>query len=187
MALKYKQSIDFFTDKETDIINREVLGNTFPWYLHPKPTTDKFVFMSHTLIKRHEEAINSDIYTFFHTIFQRFLKKHKIKCKKITRASLNLTFSDNRFIYSDPHVDYPTPHSVCMMYLNNTKGNTYIFDEKFKNGPEYFPIENTKGLKVLKKIKPEQGKVIHFNGSYYHANSFCDEGKFRIVCVLTYI
>ena len=73
------------------------------------------------------------------------------------------------------------------MYLNNTKGDTYIFDEPFKGGPTVFPVENIKELKVLKQIKPEQGKVIYYNGLYYHANSFCDEGKYRVLLVITFV
>jgi hypothetical protein len=187
MDLNYIENNNFFTKKEIKIINADILGNMFPWYLHPKPTTDKFIFMSHTLIKRNEDKINSNVFDFFANIFARFTYKNNIKCKKITRASLNLTFSDNRYIYSDPHVDYKTPHFVCIMYLNNTEGSTFIFDKKFKNGPEYYPIEKIKNLKILKESKPKQGKIVNFNGNYYHANSFCKEGKFRVVLVLTYI
>jgi len=163
MDLNYKESKDFFTPEEINIINQDVLGNTFPWYINPKPTTDKFIAMSHVLISRDEEKIYSSVFSFFNNILERFLKEHNIKYKKITRACLNLTFSDKRFIYSDPHIDFSTPHSVCIMYLNNTKGDTYIFDEPFKGGPTVFPVENIKELKVLKQIKPEQGKIIYYN------------------------
>ena len=185
--LNYRESKDFFTQEEINIINQDVLGNTFPWYIHPNPTTDKYFFMSHILIKRDDEKINSSVFSFFNIILERFLKEHNLKYKKITRACIKLTFSDKRFIYSDPHVDYSTPHSVCIMYLNNTKGDTYIFDEPFKGGPTVFPVENIKELKVLKQIKPEQGKVIYYNGLYYHANSFCDEGKYRVLLVITFV
>ena len=43
----------------------KLLKNTFPWYLHPNPTTNKFFFMSHSLIKRHEKKINSGVFPFF--------------------------------------------------------------------------------------------------------------------------
>lgn len=185
MALNFLQQDNFFNKEELQVVNNDILNKHFPWYLHPKPTTDKFIFMSHTLIKRNDDKINSEYFYFFFKIFERFIKNNNLECSKITRASLNLTFSDNRFIYSDPHVDYPTKHNVVIMYLNDSDGDTFIFDKQFKN-KEYYPIEKIKGFKVLKKVKPQQGRIINFNGSYYHANSFCQEGKFRIVCVLTY-
>tara|TARA_R110000803_G_scaffold53166_2_gene109129 strand:+ start:192 stop:752 length:561 start_codon:yes stop_codon:yes gene_type:complete len=186
MALDYIQENNFFLTEESDTINKDILKQEFPWFLHPKPTTDKFVFMSHTLIKRNEARVNSNYFSFFFKIFERFINKHKLKCDVITRACLNLTFSDSRFTYSDPHVDYTKKHKVIIMYLNNCSGDTYIFNKQYKDKACY-PVEKTKGFKVLKKIKPKQGKIIHFDGSYYHANSFCDPGKYRIVCVITYI
>ena len=184
--LHYKESRLFFTQEEIITIERDILKNTFPWYLHPNPTTTKFFFMSHSLIKRHEKKINSGVFPFFENIFKRFLKDHNLKCKEILRGSLNLTFADKRFAYSDPHVDWPLSHKVCIMYLNTTTGDTIIFDKKYQKNTQVYPVEEKPHFKILKTISPEPGKIICFNGQYYHANSFCEEGKHRIILILNF-
>ena len=39
---------------------------------------------------------------------------------------------------------------------------------------------------IQKEIKPSKGKVIYFNGKYFHTCRWCKEGQRRIICIFTF-
>ena len=189
----YKENKKFLTKEELDIVSNVVLGNNFPWFYEPIATTDKFQLFCHTLIKRYdvnkEEPVqNSEIFPFFNNILLRFCNKNKIKINKITRAVINLTSHHNEYKTADPHVDHNFKHKAFMIYLNDTQGDTIIYDKKFNNkDDEVIKLENIKKpLKILKSIKPEIGKAICWDGEYYHAATYPKSGNRRVVLVITF-
>lgn len=180
---------NFLNKEELDVINQSVLSNNFPWYYVPVATTDKFQCFSHVLIHRYdhvkEEFIeNSSITSFFIKILKRFCKKHKIKINKITRGTINLTSHHNEYQSGDPHVDHQFKHKSFIIYLNDAVGDTIIYDKKY-NGKELLDINEK--LKIFKKVTPEIGKAICWDGEHYHAASYPKEGKRRVVLVMTFI
>ena len=187
-------SKNFLNKEELSVINNDILENNFPWYTEPNvigPTG--FPFLSHTLIKRCDDdqkpIPNSDYYFFFKKIIDRFFKINNIKVKKITRACLNLNFCNTKYRFISPHVDHSFKHNVLMIYLKNSSGNTLIFDKKYKKGSTVIDINlpKIKKLKIIHNIKPEQGKIIMFNGSHFHTYEFCKYNEFRVVGVFTFI
>tara|TARA_R110000803_G_scaffold146_1_gene583 strand:+ start:1524 stop:2108 length:585 start_codon:yes stop_codon:yes gene_type:complete len=191
-------SKNFLNKKELNIVNNEILKQDFPWYTNDafannSALTTKFPLLSHTLIKRcddgQEPVPNSDYYSLFKEIVKRFCKKHKIKFNKFTRASLNLTFCNTKHPFISPHSDHFFKHNLLIIYLNNSSGNTLIFDRKYKKGNSCIDISapESKKLKVIKKIKPEQGKVFVCDGSYFHSYEFCKHDETRIVGVFTFV
>ena len=76
-----------------------------------------------------------------------------------------------------------------MLYLNTIEGNTIVYDKKYVNKKQFttMPLEKIKKpLKKIKEIKPERGKAVCWNGSYYHAAGFPKEGR-RVVAVITFV
>jgi len=195
--LFYKEQKNFLTKEELKVVNEYVLGENFPWYFQPAATTDKFPFFSHGLYWRYdvftkqEPTENSQIVSFFKPILMRFCEKEKIKVNKIARGCINFSYYHGVHLSGDPHVDHEHDHKVFMLYLNDVDGDTLIYDKinKSKNPDDcIIPLENIKEpFKILKKIKPEQGKAVCWDGKYFHAASFCPQGKRRIVLVITFI
>ena len=54
------------------------------------------------------------------------------------------------------HIDTPDDHYVCLYYINDSEGDTIIFDN---NGEE------------LQRITPKKGRIVFFEGSMYHCSS----------------
>jgi hypothetical protein len=190
----YKESKNFLTQDEINFVDQTVLGDSFPWYKINESTTTKFPFFAHVLVERYDHTtqqlkINSDIFPFFEKIFIRFIKKHKIKIKQITRACVNLSYYHGIYDMTDPHVDHNFKHKVLMLYLNDIEGDTLVYNEKYKGEPKcVIPLETIKKpLKILKKISPEKGKIVCWDGEHYHTGSFCKPGKQRVVVVFTFI
>jgi len=163
----------------------EVFSSDFPWYYQPISTSYKFPFMSHTVVPRHEEdeelIINSKMFLPCVNIVEEFCSHKNIALNKILRIHFNMTFSfiDNKC--TDAHVDYDFNHSVLIMYFTNNNGKTILFDKVCTEGDSVFIKEQT--LSVKKEITPEFGKIIAFNGRYFHAHEFCKAEDRRIVCV----
>jgi hypothetical protein len=190
----YKETKNIYTTEELNTVNNGILGNDFPWYYQKLSTTEKFPFFSHGLIQRYdhlkeEPKSNSDVLPFFTNIFKRFCEQHKIKFNKITRACMNLVVhrADN-YENTDPHVDHEFKHKVFMLYLNDAEGDTKIFNEVYKKSYKGNCVKDVdKKYTVLKRIRPEQGKAVCWDGKYYHAASFPKPGTRRIVVVFTFI
>ena len=49
-------------------------------------------------------------------------------------------------------------HLALLYYVNDSDGDTIIY-------------ENKKTLKIKKTIKPKQGRIVIFDGSYWHSGS----------------
>ena len=91
---------------------------------------------------------------------------------------------------TDPHIDHDFNHKILMMYLNNTSGDTIIYNKKFyPGGLTILPIDETskRPMKELKRVSPELGKVMCVDGKHFHAGSFPEPGDRRVVVVFTFI
>ena len=177
------------------IIQEKILGVNFPWYYQLSSTTDKFPFLSHTLMPRYDEfdgsdgKINSEYHGLFLDIFNSFCIRHNLKVKKVLRAALNLSVVPyKKFPYTDPHVDHAIEHYNMLMYLNDCPhATTIVFEEASDGKVVEHPLENVNtSLTIGKEIDPKQGKIVVFSGMHFHAHRFVNESERRVVCVMTF-
>lgn len=203
---------NFFFIEDTDILSlqdkEQIQHNNFvlPFIWSPGSTTEKFPYYSHTLVMRplYERAqeYNSDSYVdvqskyfyFYYQLIKKFCKKHSIKFKTVIRANINSTFFFPNYEYIDPHIDFIKEHLVIIIYLNdlnveNSKySSTIIFDKKMNfitnEDPHVFDLDvYTKKLPIKYEINPKLGKIICFDGAYFHANRFPKPGENRLICI----
>lgn len=184
---------NFLTDEEINFVEKALLiESNVPWRLRDnttfddsyngyKPVTDKtketFQFV-HGL--RVNDVVPSDYYDFVNNyIFVKFLNKHNIVCNKILRAKMNLVTSIDEDVHQPPHTDEETPHNVFLYYINDSDGDTILFNEFFGQNP--------KSLTIQERINPEKGKAIFFNGLQYHASSAPRKNKYRAVINIAFI
>jgi hypothetical protein len=164
----------------------ESTSEKFPYYGHPlcmRPKFDK-TFDSTTKIN-----VVSPHFDFFYKIVNRFCNKHNIKFTNVIRSSINSTYYIPGYPYVDPHVDFSKPHVVLLMYLNEVSraSPTLIFNktQKFDNQNTILDVSKfqNKLLLIKRKIYPKFGKIIAFDGKYYHSNKVPKPGENRIICV----
>jgi hypothetical protein len=145
--------------------------------LETSETRETIQFM-HAL--RVEEEIRSTAYDYIHNnLFIKFLQKHNIVCNKVLRAKLNITTMFDEDGYETPHVDYNFPHNVFLYYINDSDGDTIMFNEKYDG--------TKKELTVMDKISPEMGKAIFFDGLQYHAPTSPRKNAFRAVVNIAFV
>ena len=72
-----------------------------------------------------------------------------------------------------PHVDIVGDHFVMLYYVCDSDGDTIIYNEQ----------EKSDSYTVQKRITPKQGRVVLFDGSYYHT---AEQPIDNIRCVVNY-
>ena len=108
------------------------------------------------------------------TICKEFVVKEKIKKIHILRARANLMLQVKNFKkngYNTPHIDFEFPHYILIYYIDNTDGDTFLFN---------------KNNSIMAKIKPEPNKLLFFDGLIYHASSNPVKNKFRKVINISF-
>ena len=182
----------YISSSDMEVINREVMDESFPWYYCEESTTRNFPFLKHSLMSRWDKSgdrqtIDSSMYPFFEGILMGFCKENGIIINEILRASLNLTYYTSMHEFGDPHVDYPFETWQVLMYLNEfDNGETLIFcDEYGENGLDdcTIPISESGNLQVKIMIVPEKGKIAGVYGKNFHTSKWCSSGQRRVICV----
>ena len=178
MTLFFKESKGFLTHRNENFLTQTVLNVDFPFFLQGQAVSDnqKDFYLTHKVLNRleqsdnHQRTINTDIEIYTHTldILNNFCDSIGVKPYFYTRAGYNLTFNCG-FDKCEPHQDHEYDHKQIIIYLNDSDATTCILD----------------GKKVIKEIKPEQGKGICFN-NVPHYQHYPKSGA-RLVLVATFI
>lgn len=72
--------------------------------------------------------------------------------------------------HNNVHTDYERPHLVCLYYVLDSDGDTFIFNQTEEDiSPE--KVNNSDVLTLSQRVSPRQGRVVLFNGLKYHASS----------------
>jgi hypothetical protein len=152
--------------KQQNIIKKYVFSNYFPWYyindvsILDNPDERK-PGLSHYFILNNK--VSSDGFKTIECLISATLNKLKIEKAAVIqcRAFLQFPLSENiikgRYVDS-PHIDLLEKHTAFLYYVNDSDGDTVIFEDAKKN-------------KIKKKIKPKQGRMVIFDGSYWHSGS----------------
>lgn len=110
---------------------------------------------------------------------------HRIRIGLIPICSVNNV--------NPPHVDRVNRHNVALWYLNDSDGDTILYNEKYDPWAHGGALHNDyrdvlwyyenvlKGsVSVMQKISPEKNKMIVFDGLTFHSSSTPTKTKRRI-------
>ena len=115
-----------------------------------------------------EGNIVSNLHGFIYPILYIFAEKAGITINKITRIKINLILQDKTFKninYNFPHSDRGTGDKVFLYYINDSDGDTFLFDEydDYKIIPNKFTVND--------RITPRKGTGVFFEANRFHASS----------------
>ena len=182
----YREDKNFINEVQRRYIEDVILNNTgsdgglgtgsFPWYLSPHAVYgDDSPFLYHAIIRRPEarkdgdELFNSATGPFFISLLDQFTERNKIEYEVIYRCSINLTFPLS--LQPTSHDDHDFPYRHFLIYLNDSDGDTCIY--------------NKKGTEIEKRITPEKYKGVCFEKRFHHAELPTKGPRFAVV--YTYI
>jgi hypothetical protein len=150
--------------KEQENIKNLMLGKHFPWYylndvsLKDNPDERKPGLAHHFIFNGQP----SDYFKHIENLLVKTAKKLKLKKISIlqSRGFLQFPLSNNivkdKYIDS-PHLDLVEKHLVFLYYVNDGDGDTIVYKDK--------------NLKIKKRVKPKQGRMLIFSGDYWHSGS----------------
>ena len=170
---KYQIFNDLVDPETQSYIQSELLHDFFPWYYRETslPAKDAdygfkcydYIQFSHCFIDNYN--YNSD---FIDSILNKLLNVIKIPCE-IIRAKANLKLPcpyGNIDKHNKPHYDQDVDHFVGLYYVNNSDGDTWLFND-----------DKT----LLKRISPKKGRMLFFRGDLLHAASHPCNAEKRLV------
>jgi hypothetical protein len=172
----------------------------FPWFLlhrigHPDHygigTTPNYIDTNITddvgfFHMAFDGNVTSPYYDFFRGILEFFAEKTNISIKRILRIRLRYTHrgvGHTESKYAPPHVDLNSqePYSTLVYYVNDSDGDTIIFDKIFHPSQEHYNPVFAEPLPELVRVSPKQGTGLFFNGHRYHAGNYPVKTSSRIV------
>lgn len=124
------------------------------------------------MIKHPDSGIVSDMYeSFCVPIVNALLEKSGIEICDIyyNRAFLQVPLEE-RFVkeHNGIHVDIPQDHYACVYYVNDSDGDTLIFEQTRNETP--YGSQNVPLLEH-KRVTPKKGRLALFDGARYHCSS----------------
>jgi hypothetical protein len=72
--------------------------------------------------------------------------------------------------YDGPHVNVPGPHIVGLYYVNDSDGDTVLFNQTTDDIPFNTPYDESI-LTEYQRISPKKGRMLFFNGKKYHTST----------------
>ena len=119
------------------------------------------------------------------------LEKTGQNIDKILRIRLGLhTIAPKTFV-GGPHVDQEIEHQTALIYLDDSDGNTTVYDQQYDptSGQSLYDYYQTvlKGkLTTNTEITPYANKMIWFNGLHYHSSSNPTKSRIRRTININY-
>ena len=161
-----------------DHLEDVVLGSNFPWYFTPnsafadnrKSNKGEYHSFSHMLARGKENYSN---YTnIFNVLAMDLQHKFDLHAYKIFRLRLGLQISMGKEMINPPHIDDPViQHKSCILYLNNSDGDTCFYKEG----------------KIFKRVSPQKNRAVLFEGNIYHSSSKPIKYQNRIILNINFI
>lgn len=172
------QIIDnFLDDVNFQKLKTFVESPEFPWFYvshvslppgadMPDPLSQETFGYNH-MVFNHEDNNKSFFFQSMPLILTKFEEVFHTKIQKLLRIRMGMKHPKLGFTeknYNLPHVDYFTPHSTLIYYINDSDGDTRIFDQEFIEGydePSTFTIKT--------KVTPKANRMLYLkNGLVYH-------------------
>ena len=161
----------------------------FPWYYisditdadHESTFQGRFGFTHQYATP--EDGIVCDFHNLFLGVIQNSCRKLKIKEIDVLngRSFLQTPTNISKDDVDSPHVDLIVPHFVMLYYVNDSDGDTHIYNEKTKFAACYPDSEMKFTLK--KKVSPKQGRVVLFDGAHWHT---AQQSNHNLRCIVNY-
>jgi len=161
---------DVVSEQHQDEIKKLLLlRNTSGWHFF----LDKGNFITPGLVTSVFESLTNfrdeKYFDQFNQILVNACSKANLKIDQLIQIRPFIQFpivEKFRTEHNNIHRDQNFPHVVCVYYVDDSDGDTLIFDDSKTN--------------VVQRIHPKRGRAVFFDGLRYHASS-CPQENLRII------
>tara|TARA_B110000503_G_C6990966_1_gene347312 strand:+ start:144 stop:623 length:480 start_codon:yes stop_codon:yes gene_type:complete len=153
---------NFLEKEEFSILQKNILGTTFPWYYNDIKTLpgDKSFQFVHNFFWN--DTILSPSWNNIAPIL------NKLNAKKIIRVKANLTPKKEKFFKSIMHIDTEIKKSKTAVFYCNTNNGFTEFDDGIS-------------------ISSEENKIVIFDSQKLHCGGDCTDSNIRVVINFNYL
>jgi hypothetical protein len=165
-----------------DNLENTMTSLSFPWFFNKWIDEYDLPFEDHRVINSfqlshvfYDSGASMPTYNMVQPLIKRITEKLNIRQYHLVRVKANLTTKHNFAMqkYQIPHVDTDPPCRSIIYYVNNSDGDTVVFNERVGTKFGRFTIKE--------ESKPVKGSIFSFDGSHYHAGRFPTDNDTRIV------
>lgn len=168
-----------------EIIKGELFSNSFPWILldnitYSEKKGDSLYGLNHTFLAK-DKNLMEPILPYLLPIVANCVDELGIKYqfKNLEAGRVFMQLPNGASHQNEPHIDSDKPHWVFLYYVNDSDGDTVLFEKlsPWNTTVVYGEVSH----KETQRITPKQGSCIIFDGSIYHASSSPTKNKRCVV------
>ena len=171
---------DCVENKYFNALKKEVFDfRHMPWFLSQytaykqKSTDTDDLSFSHLAIKDGQDI--SELAPYARLCIDRAFEKLGRNLPKIYRVRFGLILKSYRHKVHGPHVDHHAPHQTGLLYLNDSDGDTYFYDNYYDPAVDedfsqfdYYQKFIKDHLKLQQSVTPKTNSFVIFDGYQYH-------------------
>jgi len=185
---------NFLSDEDYKIVKQFVLGPKLHWYygqyvslgddkhgITDVMAQDTWGF-NRDIFNSEIEYGDDDALSFMVPVMKNIIDLNG-KETKFKRIRFGMKFLKHGFVdgnYNLPHIDYHFPHKTLILYMNDTDGDTYVFNEVYEG-------IDLKQFTVKERINPKENRAVILDGYQYHTASNPLHHDTRVVINVNYI
>ena len=186
---------DFLNPDDFKQLSEFVLSERFPWFfienvsIDPRDTAlikDPLALetsgFNHVTFDR-DWNVESFTYSNLAPLLNKITSELGFTSSHLIRARLSMKFQKDNFTsdnYNIPHVDYFYPHESLIFYLNDTDGDTRIFDQWHTYSEIDRPAMPEK-FTTQARVTPKANRLVWIDGLQYHTASNPIQGSKRVI------
>ncbi len=183
--------------KYQDQVESELASNTMTWCFHEevahagsrfKNTFSGFSHMAYLI--EGETAEFSPMSSLLLPILFVFCEKANIEFNTLLRIRVGLfTKTAVEAEHHNPHVDFSQPHHTAVYYVNDSDGDTFVFDQTFDDVSvkDSAKFANEGKFTVAGRVSPRKGTMMCFDGRHYHASMHPMKANKRIAITFNFV
>jgi hypothetical protein len=177
-------------------IEHDLTKSKFPWYYVDDVTNVNYGNNSGFVHVAYDHGTQpSDWYPFIKPIIYNIEAAQQYKIQQLFRIRVGLLLPSKATEYkcNTPHVDFLWPHYTACYYVNDSDGDTVLFDKMLtdvganitdKIVNDY--TQNTE-FNIVSRCTPKKNSICIFNGLRFHASSKPLNDERRLVITINYV
>jgi hypothetical protein len=119
-----------------------------------------------------------------------FCDKAGVPFRTLLRIRLGLfTQTMIEAVHHNPHVDFYQPHYNALYYVNDSDGDTFIFNETYDDvsKEESHAYTAAGRFTIARRVSPKKGRMIGFEGKQYHASMHPMQHSHRVAIAFSFL
>lgn len=178
-----------------DQIEADIMRTGFPWMYIDDVTNVNYGNNSgfvHAAYDYGRES--SDWYPFIKPMVYAIAEANETTLTQLLRIRVGFLTPTEIAEYNTPHVDFTMGHYTACYYVNDSDGDTVVFDQRLTDVAsdniteqvlkDY--VEQTT-FTIASRCEPKKGRVCIFDGMRFHASSKPNHTDRRLVITVNYI